>query len=401
MVLKLASLPMEHDFELNSLDENLKREIEGHHLSENNINCCGNTDHRGVQVNLMEQHLQQHQPGAGVFQFPGVEMLCPAVGSLPGGVRRSAVLTASTPGFTPDYHHPSLPQSPPSVDAVPSDSPAMQPDGRTNLVDENMMWPLDLRADISEMDNWMMRRSFGDILVAQNLEDHQQQAVTSVIQQHIQQQQQQQQQKLNGCMNGYGGSIESGPPSSLSGGSFTGSDDCDSLTDMPSPSFNQVSNGSGGNAVSRAMLRMDPSSEPDAGLTDDQLIHMSVRDLNRRLHGYPREVIQRIKQKRRTLKNRGYAQNCRTKRIALKCQLEKNNRCLKAELERLMQEKEIERQEKERAYQERDRALQERDYFKQQLKQLFRSRECSQQGSLSSSLSNTNASSPSSPEFYM
>ncbi|GBN85199.1 hypothetical protein AVEN_124191-1 [Araneus ventricosus] len=410
MVLKLALVPMEQDFELkqdfelNSLDENLKQRMESVHLSSENINCCSSSEQRNGQVN-MEQHLQQQQ-GAVVLQYPGVEMHCPAVGSLPGGGRRAVVLTGSTPGFAPDYHHPSFPPSPPSVAAIPGESPAMQPDGRTNLLEESMQWlpaqPLDLR-NSDDIESWMLRRAYGDLLNSPlGIEDHQ-----HVIQQ--QQQQHIQQPKMNSCMNGYGGSVESVPGSSSSG-SFSASDDCDSLTDIPSPSFNHVSNGSNGSPGSntRSMMRLaDPTAEVDGGLNDEQLIALSVRDLNRKLHGYPRDVITRIKQKRRTLKNRGYAQNCRTKRIALKCLLEKNNQSLQMERDRLFREREAERQQKEKAILDRDKAMhdrdiaiQERDFYKQQLKQqlsLARSREFSQQGSLSS----TNASSPSSPEFYI
>ncbi|CAG7835787.1 unnamed protein product [Allacma fusca] len=81
---------------------------------------------------------------------------------------------------------------------------------------------------------------------------------------------------------------------------------------------------------------------------DEELIQLPVRELNKRLHGKPREVVVRLKQKRRTLKNRGYAQNCRTKRLQQRNQLEDQNRRLqnelqktKNELHRIMQERDI------------------------------------------------------------
>lgn len=57
-------------------------------------------------------------------------------------------------------------------------------------------------------------------------------------------------------------------------------------------------------------------------IDDSSLIQLSVRELNKRLNGLSKDDIIRVKQKRRTLKNRGYAQNCRTKRMEQKRTLE-------------------------------------------------------------------------------
>ena len=66
-----------------------------------------------------------------------------------------------------------------------------------------------------------------------------------------------------------------------------------------------------------------------------------MRELNKRLHGFPREGVVKLKQKRRTLKNRGYAQNCRSKRLVQRQDLETNNRTLVNNSERLRMQLEI------------------------------------------------------------
>ncbi|XP_008318737.1 transcription factor MafB [Cynoglossus semilaevis] len=125
--------------------------------------------------------------------------------------------------------------------------------------------------------------------------------------------------------------------------------------------------------------RHDRKSMGDLPFSDDQLVSMSVRELNRLLRGLSKDEVMRLKQKRRTLKNRGYAQSCRYKRVQQKHILEHEKTSLVSQVEQLKHEL--------------NRLVRERDAYKLKCEKLSGANCFHETGSTSDN--------PSSPEYLM
>ncbi|XP_029989670.1 v-maf avian musculoaponeurotic fibrosarcoma oncogene homolog Bb [Sphaeramia orbicularis] len=125
--------------------------------------------------------------------------------------------------------------------------------------------------------------------------------------------------------------------------------------------------------------RHERRSNSDMHFSDDQLVSMSVRELNRLLRGLGKDEVMRLKQKRRTLKNRGYAQSCRYKRVQQKHILEHEKTSLVSQVEQLKHEL--------------NRLVRERDAYKQKCEKLSGANCYHETGSTSDN--------PSSPEYLI
>ncbi len=92
------------------------------------------------------------------------------------------------------------------------------------------------------------------------------------------------------------------------------------------------------NGIKMESMDYPPLDSPHHAISDNDLVSLSVRELNRVLRGLTKDDIAKLKQRRRTLKNRGYAASCREKRISQREELEIERTALKRQVDDLQRE---------------------------------------------------------------
>ena len=107
--------------------------------------------------------------------------------------------------------------------------------------------------------------------------------------------------------------------------------------------------GNAGNSQNFVITEIKQHANQQIILTEEELADMPVKDLNSLLRGLPETEVLKLKQKRRTIKNRGYAQTSRTKRTTQKNLLEGEKMTLEEQLEKLVQDNETLRRERDEA----------------------------------------------------
>merc|ERR1712142_1040007 len=77
-----------------------------------------------------------------------------------------------------------------------------------------------------------------------------------------------------------------------------------------------------------------------SGVSVEELTTLTIVQLNKRLSGLSKEEVNKLKARRRTLKNRGYAQNCRTTKDEEEKRLKDEGDQLEREIAELIQNNE-------------------------------------------------------------
>lgn len=93
--------------------------------------------------------------------------------------------------------------------------------------------------------------------------------------------------------------------------------------------------------ASNSSARSSNGISDGAAITDEDLLNLGVKDLNRLLKTLTPDERSKLKKRRRILKNRGYAANCRTKRMSFKEILELEKTELEKDVKKMKHDNDI------------------------------------------------------------